>query len=176
MLQSNGKIMSLVSCRECHHEVEKTARTCRQCKAPLPARPHWQGTGFEWKSRTVVYGYPLVHVAYGRDARGKLRVAKGVIAIGQFAIGLITLAQFGIGFLFSFGQCALALTAFAQVAVTPLFGVGQLAIGYIAFGQMAIGYYALGQIAHAVHGWGLNHQDSVALDVLLRWLPSWRGR
>ncbi|MGQ4810475.1 hypothetical protein NKDENANG_03945 [Candidatus Entotheonellaceae bacterium PAL068K] len=168
--------MPLVPCRACGYEVKKTAQTCPQCKAPFPGRPNWQGTGFEWKSQTTIFGYPLVHVAYGRDARGKLRVAKGVIAIGQFAIGLITLAQFGIGIVFGFGQFSLALTAIAQVAVTPLFGIGQLATGYIAIGQLAMGYYTLGQIAHAVHGWSVNQRDPTALEFFLRWLPVLGGR
>lgn len=163
--------MILVSCRECHHEVSETDRKCVQCKAPFPARPYWQGTGYDWKSQTTVWGFPLVHIAYGRDARGKLRVAKGVIAIGQFGIGLITLAQFGIGLLFGFGQCLLALTAVAQVAVTPLLGIGQLATGYIALGQMAIGYYALGQVAHAIYGWSVNQRDPAALEFFASFLP-----
>ena len=163
--------MVLVSCRECRHEVSATAGKCPQCKAPFPGRPQWQGTGYEWKSQTVVWGYPLVHIAYGRDARGKLRIAKGVIAIGQFGIGLITLAQFGIGLLFGFGQCLLALTAVAQVAVTPLIGIGQFATGFIALGQMAIGYYAMGQVAHAVHAWSVNHRDPIALAFFAKFLP-----
>lgn len=163
--------MALVPCRECRREVSKTARACPQCGAPFPGRPHWQGTGYEWKSRVTVLGYPLVHVAYGRNARGKLRVAKGVIAIGQFGIGLITLAQFGIGLLFGFGQFCLGLTAVAQVAVTPLFGLGQFATGYIAIGQFAIGSYALGQIAYGIHAWSTNQRDPAALEFFAQWLP-----
>ena len=166
----------MVACRECGSEVSQTARTCPQCKAPFPGRPQWHGTGYEWKSQTTIWGYPLVHVAYGRDARGKLRVAKGVIAMGQFGIGLITLAQFGIGLLFGFGQCVLALTAVAQVAITPMLGIGQVATGYIAIGQLAIGYYALGQMAYAVYGWSLNQRDAVALEFFARFLPFLRGR
>jgi hypothetical protein len=143
---------------------------------PFPGRPEWQGTGYEWKSRTTVWGYPLVHVAFGRNARGKLRIAKGVIAIGQFAIGIITVAQFGIGLLFGFGQFFLALTAVAQVALTPVCGIGQLATGYMASGQLAVGYYALGQITYAVHGWSMNQHDTVALEFFLRLLPFLRGR
>lgn len=160
-----------VGCRECGSAVARTARRCAQCKAPFPGRSQWQGTGFEWKSQTTFLGFPLVHVAYGRDARGKLRVAKGVIAIGQFAIGVITLAQFGIGILFGFGQFLLALTAVAQVALTPLCGVGQLATGYVAIGQLAIGCYALGQIAHGVYTWGLNRRDPLAFAFFQRLLP-----
>ena len=168
--------MAMVPCRTCRCDVSETARTCPQCGAPFPGRPHWQGTGYEWKSRATLCGYPLVHVAFGRDARGKLRVAKGVIAIGQFGIGLITLAQFGIGLLFGCGQFFLALTAVAQVAITPVLGIGQLATGYIAIGQMAIGYYALGQIAYGVHAWGINQRDPVALEFFRRLLPFLRGR
>jgi hypothetical protein len=168
--------VTLVSCRECRCEVSKTARRCPQCKAPFPGRPQWQGSGYEWKSHTTVLGYPLVHVAFGRDARGRLRVAKGVIAIGQFAIGLVTLAQFGIGILFGFGQFFLALTAVAQVAVTPVFGIGQLATGYIAIGQLAVGYYTLGQFAYGVYAWSVNQRTPEALEFFLRLFPFLRSR
>ena len=168
--------MALVPCRECRHEVSDIARTCPQCGVPFPGRPGWQGTGYEWKSRTTVWGYPLVHVAFGRNARGRLRVAKGVIAIGQFAVGVITVAQFGIGLLFGFGQFFLALTAVAQVALTPVCGIGQLTTGYLAIGQLAVGYYALGQITYAVHGWSINQRDAVALEFFLGLLPFLRGR
>ena len=147
--------MALVLCRECRHEVSSMARSCPQCGVPFPGRPGWQGTGYEWKSRTTVWGYPLVHVAFGRNARGKLRIAKGAIAIGQFF---------------------LALTAVAQVALTPVCGIGQLAIGYMAIGQLAVGYYALGQITYAVHGWSINQRDAVALEFFLGLLPFLRGR
>ena len=167
--------MALVSCRECQHQVSNVARACPQCGAPFPARPNWQGTGYDWKSQTTVWGYPLVHIAYGRDAQGKLRIAKGVIAIGQFGIGLITLAQFGIGLLFGFGQFLAGLTVIAQVAVTPLFGIGQFATGVVAIGQMAIGYYALGQMAFAVYAWGTNHRDPAALAFFAQFIPLLRA-
>ena len=50
--------------------------------AELPAEDG--GWGYEYKSKQTLFGWPLVHVAFGRDAKGKLRVAKGVIAVGQF--------------------------------------------------------------------------------------------
>jgi hypothetical protein len=161
----------VASCRECQHEVSQAARKCPQCRAPNPGRANWRGTGYEWKSSTMIWGYPLVHIAYGRNAQGKLRVAKGVIAIGQFAIGLIVIAQFGVGFLFGFGIFVLALAAVAVVAITPTIGIGQLATGYIALGQIALGYYALGYYALGVYGWGVNHRDIEALKLFARFLP-----
>jgi hypothetical protein len=163
--------VALVPCRECQREVSQVTRKCPHCKAPNPGRANWQGTGRDWQSSTTIWGYPLVHIAYGRNAQGKLRVAKGVIAIGQFAIGLIAIAQFGVGFLFGFGQFVLASSAFAQVAIAPTISVGQLATGYIALGQMALGYYALGYYALGVYSWGVNHRDIEALMLFARFLP-----
>jgi hypothetical protein len=120
------------------------------------------GTGFEWKSQRTVYGWPLVHVAFGREASGKFRVAKGVIAIGQFGIGLFTIAQIGVGFLFGFGQVMVGLTAIAQVAVTVLFGFGQFASGVAAVGQVVLAYYGLGQVGLAAHLWSIGTKDPEA--------------
>ena len=156
--------MALVSCRECGRQISTDAPACPACGAPWPSRPRWQGWGFEWKSRTTVYGYPLVHIAFGRDARRRFRVAKGVIAIGQFAIGLITFAQVGVGLLFGFGQVLVGLTAIAQVAVTPLFAIGQFATGYVAIGQIAVGVYALAQAGFAQHLWSPGSRDPVAVE------------
>lgn len=94
--------------------------------------------GFEWKSRIGLFGIPVIHIAFGCDERGKMRVAKGFIAIGQFAVGAITFCQVGIGVLFAFGQ----LTA-------GLVSLGQFAIGLLAAGQLVAGWYGVGQA-----GWG----------------------
>ncbi len=99
--------------------------------------------GFEWKSKATVFGLPLVHIAIGRDRNGKLRVARGVVAIGQFGVGVITIAQFGFGFLGSIGQFVMAPAA-----------VGQFAVGLIVIGQFAIGLAAAGQFA--AHIWSID--------------------
>lgn len=166
--------MALTACRECQHDVSKTARSCPQCGAQFPARAVWNGTGVDWKTDATLLGYPLIHIAYGRDARGKLRVAKGVIAIGQFAIGLIAIGQFGIGILFGFGQFFLAFTAVAQLALTPAIGIGQVATGYVALGQITVGYYAMGQFAYGLYAWGVNQQHSEALTFFSYYLPFFR--
>ena len=136
-------------------------------------RPTRRPSGREWKSDTTIWGIPLVHVAYGRDENGKLRVAKGIIAIGQFAIGGITIAQFGIGFLFGFGQFVLAplaigqfafaLAAIGQFAITWLFGLGQFATGYVAVGQVAFGEWVLGQGGWGSHMWTTVRKDPEAV-------------
>ncbi len=79
--------MALIKCRECQAQVSTEAFACPHCGAPLQAMPRWPNSGFEWKSSATILGYPLVHVAIGRKPEGKLRVAKGIIAIGNSGWG-----------------------------------------------------------------------------------------
>jgi hypothetical protein len=171
--------MSLMPCRACHQEISTDALFCPQCGVPHPTDSQWQGPGFEWRSSQTVYGYPLIHVAFGKDAQGKFKVAKGVIAIGQFAVGVITVAQIGVGLLFGFGQVIIGLTALAQVAVTLLMGVGQFATGYVAIGQIVLAKIGLAQLGLAEALWSPSRKDPEAVeffrslwDTLRQWL-SW---
>jgi hypothetical protein len=135
----------LTPCRSCGRSVSGEALSCPHCGAPAPARRRWTGTGYEWRSRAEFRGWPLVHIAWGRDANGRRKVARGVIAIGQFGIGAVTVAQFGVGLVFGFGQ----------FVVAPL-AVGQFAFGLLAAGQFGIGLLAgAGQIATGIFSAGM---------------------
>ena len=135
----------LTACRDCRKDVSTSAVQCPHCGAPFPSRVRWGGQGYEWKSKAHIFGLPLVHVAVGRDAKGKLRVAKGVIAIGQFGIGVITIAQFGVAGLFGIGQFMAAPIA-----------IGQFAGGLVAIGQFALGaFYGLGMFGTGIWGHSL---------------------
>lgn len=167
--------MPLTRCRECQTQISTEAVSCPHCGAPYPAKTKWHGRGFEWKSEQTFYGYPLVHIAWGRDENNRVRVAKGVIAIGQFGVGLITFAQFGIGVLFGFGQFIFGLTGIAQFAITALFGIGQFAVGYIAIGQFALGYYALAQIGYGKFLWSQAVKDPEAIEFFRQFLNNIKG-
>jgi hypothetical protein len=156
----------LTRCPDCGGELSTRAESCPHCGAPASKRvfpimtvPDW---GYEWKSSTDVFGIPLVHVAVGRK-NGRLLVAKGVIAIGQFAVGLVTVAQFGVGFLFGFGQFIFGAIAIAQFAGGLGFGLGQFASGYVAIGQFVIGVYGLGQAGLAEYLWTRYRHDPQAM-------------
>lgn len=172
--------MTLITCRECGQQVSTTALACPHCGAPRPGDQEWRGTGFEWQSSQTFLGYPLVHVAFGKDARGKWRVAKGIVAIGQFGVGLVTVAQFGVGLLFGLGQFIIGFTALAQFALAVYLGVGQIALGYAAVGQVVLAHYGLAQAGWASHLWSSKHQDPEALayfrhllETLRPYLPAW---
>lgn len=193
--------MALKGCRECKKEVSTEAMACPHCGCPFPTEKkedlkkfpsewekyiqpgvkeelkkllpffHW-GFEWEWKSKTTLFGLPLIHIAIGgtiglEEGRWRLRlkVAKGIIAIGQFAFGVITIAQFGIGLLFGFGQIILGLTAVAQVALGVIFGLGQVATGYVAIGQFVLlAYYGLACIGNAVYLWSQTRKDPEAVE------------
>ena len=155
--------MALEPCYECGRDLSSDAEFCPGCGAPCKPKVPWAGYGVDWKTRTRIFRIPLVHVAIGMDARGRPLVAKGVIAIGQFGIGLITFAQFGVGILFGFGQFMLGLTVLAQFAFGALIGIGQVATGVIAVGQLVLGIYGLCQTGFAKYLWSTHQTDMEAV-------------
>jgi hypothetical protein len=162
--------MALIGCPECGAGISDEAYSCPHCGYPTkpPPATH-QRRGFEWRSQAEILGWPLIHVAVGRDKKtGKLLVARGVIAIGQFAIGLITFAQFGIGILFAFGQFTGGLLAIGQVGLGVYFGAGQVATGATAIGQFAVGEYVLAQIGYGAHVWSTKIKDPEAIEYFTR--------
>jgi hypothetical protein len=103
----------LNQCRECRRDVSEQAFACPHCGAPFPAKTRWDGFGFEYKSQTMLFGLPLVHISFKFRPNRVPVPAKGIIAIGQFGIGVINISQFGVGF-FSLGQFTIAVYAIAQ--------------------------------------------------------------
>jgi tRNA A-37 threonylcarbamoyl transferase component Bud32 len=132
---------------------------------------------YEYRSPRQFLGWPLVHIARGIDPQtGRKRVARGIIAIGDIAVGglfamggcavgpialgglacgLYTLGGVSLGLLLALGGCALGIGV----------SVGGLALGTLAFGGAAVGYYAFGGGALGVHAWGGNARDPAAVEL-----------
>lgn len=85
-------------CRECGNEVSESAQICPNCGAPKPSKSDWDGFGWEYKSKFAVFGLPLVHISFKYRRNRTPVVAKGIISIGQFGIGVVNISQIGIGF------------------------------------------------------------------------------
>jgi hypothetical protein len=96
--------------------VSEQAITCPNCGAPFPAREEWDGWGFEYKSKTTLFGIPLIHISFKYRPNRRPVPAVGIISIGQFGVGIINISQFGIG-LISVSQFTIALYAVAQFAL-----------------------------------------------------------
>jgi hypothetical protein len=148
--------MALVACPECGREVSDQAPACPHCGYPIRG-----GCGYEYRSERQLFGLPLVHIVSGNridPVTGRLRVAKGIIAIGPIAVGGLALGGSAFGVV-SFGGVALGLIAVGGAAIGVLLALGGLAIGLVAIGGAAIGYYALGGGVIGVHAVGGNAQD-----------------
>ena len=92
---------------------------------------------FEYKSKTTVFGVPLIHINIGMFA-----VAKGIIAIGPIAIGLVSFGVIGIG-LITLACLALGGAAWGAIA-GGIVAFGGVAVGFIAFGGLAVGVMSIG--------------------------------
>ena len=92
----------------------------------------------EYRSHRTVCGQPLVSIANGRHPEtGKMAVAEGIIAIGQWAQGWLAIGQFVNGHI-AIGQFATGrVAALGQIAIAPL-AIGQLTIALAAVGQIGI--------------------------------------
>ncbi len=104
--------------------------------------PRYYGE-YEYKSKRKLFGLPLIHIHYGYG----LRVAKGIIAIGNISIGVLSIGGLSFGGI-CLGGLALGLLALAGCAV-GLFAFGGLAIGVMAIGGFALGVYTFGGLSIA---------------------------
>lgn len=93
--------------------MSEQAIVCPGCGAPYPSRARWDGYGFEYKTRATLAGIPLLHISFKYRPNRVPVVARGIVAIGQFAVGGLTLSQFGIGIV-SVSQFTVAGLALAQ--------------------------------------------------------------
>jgi len=119
--------------------------------------PYWvsRGRHYEYKSKTTLWGLPLVHINIGRRFNKR---AKGIIAIGNIATGFISIGLISLGFLaiaplsigfFSIGLLAIALLISLGPLSVGTFAIGSLSLGFASLGALAIGKYAVGALAAA---------------------------
>ena len=100
--------------------------------------------GIEYRSKTSVFGIPLVHIKISRYGRPAL--AKGIIAIGTTSLGIVSIGAIPIGII-SVGGLALGVIAFGGLALGLLMALGGVALGAAAFGGVVIGFGAFGGVA-----------------------------
>jgi len=119
---------------------------------------------FEYKSKRMLCGLPLLHIVGGRDpVTGKIRTAHGFFAIGDKARGVFALGGIAHGYfacggiatgLVTFGGLSLGLISIGGFALGLLLACGGLSIGTLAMGGLALGYHGCGGVVMAWHGIG----------------------
>lgn|GEM_PF-607639 len=113
------------------------------------------------KSETTVFGWPLYHIAFGaRMEYGEsYGLAKGVVAIGDGAIGGVAIGGAALGVIaIGGGACGLVSLGGAAVGLFGALGggaVGAIAVGGGAIGVCATGGGAVGVVAQGGGVYGL---------------------
>jgi DNA-directed RNA polymerase subunit RPC12/RpoP len=149
--------MTLTRCADCGREISDQAMACPGCgrllqeRSPaIAARGEWSPYFYEYKSRTILFGLPLIHVIFGPAWLIGFRPARGIIAVGNIAIGFVAFGGVAMGFA-AFGGISVGLVCAGGIALALGLGAGGIATGYWALGGIAIGVYALGGLGIGVH-------------------------
>ncbi len=143
---------------------------CEICRVPFrPGSPLAQladhlaqrGMGSRYRSERKLLGLRLLAVALGPDpASGQARgTAKGIIAVGDIAIGGVAVGGISCGIVavgglsmgvLGIGGFSLAVAAIGGVAMGGM-ALGGFAVGISAAGGIAVGLYSHGGIAIGLH-------------------------
>lgn len=173
---------------------------CPECGKPLVEvlmrrsfDPIKRGWSRRYRSNIMLFGLPLIHVAFGPAEDGPKGHAKGILAFGDKAVGLLAVGGrcFGVvacgGMsvgIVSIGGLSFGLLAWGGLAIGGMtsgglsiaaLASGGLAIGFVACGGFAIGQYATGGLPIGEYVLGGGRRDQAALE-MLRQLDWYFGR
>jgi hypothetical protein len=128
----------------------------------------------EFRSHGSLFGLPCMHITWGRcpetmrkiTAKGIIAIgnrAVGGLAIGQMSLGAVAIGQLGLGLFLGIGQATTGVVAIGQLAISGLIGIGQFTCGHMAIGQLALGEYVLAQLGSGTHVWDTRAADPEAV-------------
>lgn len=89
---------------------------------------------YEYKSKRILFGLPLVHINIGRG----FKKAKGIISIGNISYGIISVGFISFGIL-SCGFMSIGLITLALLSMGLLLAVGVMSVGIFSIGAISIG-------------------------------------
>ncbi len=139
------------------------------------------GSGFVYRSKTMVLGIPLISIGSEIDQRtGEEGPCRGIIAIGSRPLGVLAIGGMPFGIVsigglacgvFSLGGVAIGVVSLGGAAFALVAAIGGLAIGGVAVGGAAVGYYAFGGGVCGVHTISGAGREPEAIEFFGRWFP-----
>lgn len=123
-------------------KAEDRAEEIRQREPNSSANVSGTRLHYEYKSKKIIKGIPLVHVNIGL---GVYR-AKGIVAIGNLASGVFALGFLSAGIVSAGIISAGILLSLGTIAAGLLISMGTVAVGCFAFGAIAVGIFCVGAL------------------------------
>lgn len=114
---------------------------------------------YEYKSKRILFGLPLVHVNIGRG----FKKAKGIISVGNISCGIISVGFISFGIL-SCGFMSIGLITLAILSIGLLLAVGVISFGIFSIGAISIGIFSLGALSIGKYAVGAS---AVATDIAI---------
>ncbi len=120
---------------------------CPECGRPLvevlTRNSQAPVMGKRYRSKATLFGWPVIDIALGPASGVRIGKARGIIAIGDMAIGGIALGGMSCGIV-ALGGMSIGLFALGGLAIGLLTAAGGMAIGALAIGGGAMGILATG--------------------------------
>jgi len=149
------------------NRTQRRIRSEEAAKRPPGVQPRtqpWTSQPREYRSRWTLLGLPLIHIRMECKHEGKMLPAKGWIAMGNIAygvlfafgglaVGTVSVGGFAVGLL-AIGGVGLGLLSMAGFAL-GIYAVGGGAVGYLASGGFALGWLAATGGAAVAHDFAI---------------------
>lgn len=142
----------------------------------IPCRWH-----YEYKSKRMLFGLPLVHIHFAdrglAHARGIIAIgntAMGFLSIGGLSFGIVGLGALSLGLLsvggaalggITLGGVSIGVAAGGGCALGGLIAYGGLAVGNVAVGGCAVGDVALGAQAIGKTAFVLGNHNPITAEI-----------
>ena len=167
-----GAVLGKPSCSQCGYDLTNATSSacCPECGRPLvevlvrEGQIQMRKASKRYQSTRRVCGLPLVSIALGPDAAGRMGHAKGYFAIGDTATGVFAFGGFARGFV-AFGGMSIGCVTFGGLSLGTFAAFGGLAVAVIG---SAVGGFAAGVVACGGGAFGLVAQGGFAAGYLAR--------
>ena len=139
-------------CGACGHRLSGLVDSskCPECGRPIIEVLTRSGRlGRRYRSRTTLFGLPLIDIALGATHSETRGLARGVFAIGDKARGIVAIGGSSVGVV-AIGGRAMGVCSLGGMSLGLLSSCGGISVGAITVGGFALGGLGYGGVCAAI--------------------------